>query len=934
MTKFQSLGLLLVATAVVAFGCANDSAVGVAPDPDAGVTHDVATVDSVSMFDAGVTDLGLDQGPDITVDVPVLCRASADCAGQPTGAVCDTATGRCVACLATEDACPDGQHCDGTAQRCVAGCRNDQGCANGDAGAPDGGAGGALRCDTRSHQCVACVTDEHCPAGTLCVGNTCVMGCTPARPCAAGNTCCDGACVDTLSNIANCGACSNRCAVTNGAPSCMNGICAVGTCNAPFADCDNAALNGCETNTLNSAAHCGACGMACPARPNAAASCNGGTCAYACTPGFADCDGNPANGCEIDLQSDPQRCGACNTVCNPPNGTPRCAAGQCAVGRCVDGFGDCDGNATNGCETDLRASTTHCGQCGTACAARANAFPGCLSGRCVTSCVMGFQDCDGEANNGCEVDLRTSLGHCGACGRACAPPRGVGACMGGQCAVLSCEAGFANCDGDAANGCEVDLRVDPNHCNRCGNVCVASGGTPACRAGVCGVGTCAPGRGDCDSNAANGCETNTLAEPTHCGACGAACALANATAGCANGRCVVSACASGFADCDGNAANGCETDTRSTPSACGACGNVCRLGNAAAACMAGRCTVASCNAGFADCDAQAANGCETDLATSASACGMCGNVCAVPNAQPRCAAGRCEVARCDAGFDNCDNNAANGCETNTSSNPSACGGCGRVCNLANVAAATCAAGQCGVGQCAPGFADCDGNPANGCEVNLSADASHCGRCGLRCATGVCRDAACQVFGGAYAPNDPGCASCHTGNPLGGNLCGCPSGYPVSQSVRVINDCRGQGTQHGAQIVTCSLGAQGDWAGMYQRDDAVNCGRGCRTVNPFTGACSCPAGTTATEYRLIVDTPSCSGFVGSQIGLCTANEGPRPSFAGAYQVDDGVPGGLGCRRANPLTNACACPAGFSPRPMRVEVDSSRGFIGSQIFFCLR
>ena len=42
----------------------------------------------------------------------------------------------------------------------------------------------------------------------------------------------------------------------------------------------------------------------------------------------------------------------------------------------------------------------------------------------------------------------------------------------------------------------------------------------------------------------------------------------------------------------------------------------------------------------ADCDGVAANGCEVDLRTSATACGACGTSCGT---------GRCEDSRCDKG---------------------------------------------------------------------------------------------------------------------------------------------------------------------------------------------------------------------------------------------------------------------------------------------
>ena len=35
-------------------------------------------------------------------------------------------------------------------------------------------------------------------------------------------------------------------------------------------------------------------------------------------------------------------------------------------------------------------------------------------------------------------------------------------------------------------------------------------------------------------------------------------------------------------------------------------------------------------------------------------------------------------------------------------------------------------------SCDPGYADCDGNPANGCETNLDTDTGNCGSCGTAC----------------------------------------------------------------------------------------------------------------------------------------------------------------------------------------------------------
>jgi hypothetical protein len=66
---------------------------------------------------------------------------------------------------------------------------------------------------------------------------------------------CDGA-VD--------GAAATCAAVPNGTPVCANSSCSIKTCNAGFADCDQAAANGCEISLNTDVLNCGACNRACP----------------------------------------------------------------------------------------------------------------------------------------------------------------------------------------------------------------------------------------------------------------------------------------------------------------------------------------------------------------------------------------------------------------------------------------------------------------------------------------------------------------------------------------------------------------------------------------------------------------------------------------------------------------------------------------------
>jgi hypothetical protein len=133
----------------------------------------------------------------------------------------------------------------------------------------------------------------------------------------------------------------------------------------------------------------------------------------ACPSGFANCDANNANGCETNIASDINNCGDCDYVCpDPPNGIADCQDGNCIVAGCDPGWGNCDGNTTNGCETDIYTNPNHCGSCGHICDLP-NAIEGCSGGNCfITACESGYVNCDGNIANGCEINLNDGGGTC------------------------------------------------------------------------------------------------------------------------------------------------------------------------------------------------------------------------------------------------------------------------------------------------------------------------------------------------------------------------------------------------------------------------------------------------------------------------------------------------------------------------------------------
>src|SRR4029077_8832474 len=165
----------------------------------------------------------------------------------------------------------------------------------------------------------------------------------------------------------------------------------------------------------------------------------------------------------------------------------------------------------------------------------------------------------------------------------------------------------ANCDGDMTNGCEADLKNDPNHCGTCGTLCAQTGGSNTCVNGVC-VPACDGADQDCDGNVVNGCESAKAGDANNCGACGVKCLTSGATStSCVSGGCQP-VCDSSHQDCDGNHVNGCESIKASDNSICGQCGTVCQGNGGSNSCVAGLCDP-HCDADHKSGDGNKNNGC-------------------------------------------------------------------------------------------------------------------------------------------------------------------------------------------------------------------------------------------------------------------------------------------------------------------------------------
>jgi hypothetical protein len=159
--------------------------------------------------------------------------------------------------------------------------------------------------------------------------------------------------------------------------------------------------------------------------------------------------------------------------CCPSHQGMICQNGSCAL---PDGGGECSPGAARPCYSGP-AGTENVGIC-------RSGSQQCLNdgnwGACQgevlpqTELCNGLDDdCDGVVDDGV------------ACPGA---PNATVSCLSGQCRVVECAAGFADCDGDAASGCETNIATDVRNCGGCGIDCTGTcsgGGVPACVIGAC-----------------------------------------------------------------------------------------------------------------------------------------------------------------------------------------------------------------------------------------------------------------------------------------------------------------------------------------------------------------------------------------------------------------------------------------------------------------
>ena len=360
------------------------------------------------------------------------------------------------------------------------------------------GGGGGDSCNLPQKLCVgACVDPRFDPSNCGACGNACTDGkvcvagsCDVSCPKGSDKCALDGAgggagvsvCADFLVDRNHCGACAGKCATAE--------VCAAGKCAL---ECAGGATK-CEAmggpicaDTLVDPQHCGSCDVAC----DAGFSCVSGVCKTVCVAGTTVCavpvapvgaggaggmmagtGGAGGSGPSmmdicVDTKLDPLHCGACDNAC--PKGQV-CQNSQCLTD-CTGDTAKCTDLQNKDVCVHLDVDPLHCGACDNAC-------PGgqvCTMGICALSCVGGTTKCDGAC-----VDTKLAPANCGSCGAVCGFPNAGAYCSNSACTLGACNGSFLNCNKNAADGCEIDISTDVNHCGGCGKVC----GTK-CVGGVC-----------------------------------------------------------------------------------------------------------------------------------------------------------------------------------------------------------------------------------------------------------------------------------------------------------------------------------------------------------------------------------------------------------------------------------------------------------------
>lgn len=446
------------------------------------------------------------------------------------------------------------------------------------------------------------------------------------------------------------------------------------------------------------------------------------------------------------------------------------------------------------------------------------------------------------------VNVATDSRNCGSCGNACGPSS---TCAAGKC-VTACPTGQVSCGGTC-----IDPKTNPQHCGATGACGAGDAGSAGAQCGsgmVCNAGTCSS---SCSTGLVN-CDGACI-DPTtstqHCGA----------TAGCGG-------------DAGGSAGTPC------------AMGEVCSGGTCGLTCQNGL-----VNCGGTCIDPKTSNQhCGASGACGAGDAGSAGTTCALGQL---CSNGGC-VLTCSAAQPTACPAANPTYCTNTSTDPSNCGGCNQAC----AAGAACVNAQC---TCPTQEPNACGTGSSQICTNFNADPQNCGGCGNVCSGGACFRGACicpsqGTFCGASGSNGTCCAN---GASCSGSQCQCPASDPCQTAADSSNHCNAGGPS------LCSCDESNGWLGKtscvacYHAFSIVGTNQDCDPSElPYSStnvsslaACynACATGTDPTNGNAPCQFFAFYGTTGS--GFCNltskcSSKGTPMASNVLYQVANGIPSG--------------------------------------------
>jgi slime mold repeat-containing protein len=695
--------------------------------------------------------------------------------------------------------------------------------------------------------------------------------------CEGNLTNCNNQCVDTESDLNNCGGCDNLCDFENAEAICDAGQCEIGNCELGFDDCNADPSDGCEINIASDRENCGLCGNLC----DPGLGCADGECSVTCYDDDNDtyynqsCGGNDCNDadaniypgadevcdgqdndCDEEVDELPEAQDSCddandctNDVCQRGRG---CANLPMQEGACDDGD-DCTMNDTcrsglcNGTPLDGDLDGYQPPECGGNDCNDANASinPGSFEGAGIPATCQdgldnncnGLTDAEDPPCNPCETDLDCD---------------DQNLCNGVErCINSTCQQGIAvDCNDD--NVCTDDT------CNQSTGACEYANNTGACEDGdactvgdTCSAGVCQSGSGTLDCNDGNECTDDSCLPASGC-------SYVNNTIACEDGNpCSLGdMCSNGFCQ-PGSSTLVCNDDNLCTDDSCDP-GSGCVFAPNTAPCDDGdlctqddTCGASACQPGTPlfcdDGDDCTDNNCDTDTGT-----------CVYPY----------NTAACD---DQIDCTVNDVCDGNGSCGgtlidvdddgfvPFACGGLDCDDTDENV--------NPGVYEGPNGDPLCADTIDNDCDLATDDDDPGCGPCvvdadcsddNVCTGTETCVDSACQ-------PGTP--LTCDDGNDCTDDLCDAQTGCYTLDNVDpcddgdlcTLTDACQDGACVGADPMVCTVLDQCHVVGV---------------CNPATGICSNPNqpdGTACDDASLCTATDSCQGGIcsGADPVICTA-----------------------------------------------------------------